>query len=226
MSLPGQSCDALEPLSAQLLQEAARNLYVPGKPVILADLQDNPGAGGTGDTTGVLAAMAEAGLQRSLLAVLFDPAAAAAAHEAGAGAELELALGGHVGGPGSRPFPAKVLVERLGSGQFVVMGSMYGGNPMNYGRMALLRLEQGPLVMVGSVNTQAADHAILHQLGIDPSSMDIIALKSGVHFRAAFDTLTSAILVVAEDGANPVDYSALPYKNLPRGVSKSPIVTQ
>jgi len=201
----------------------ARNLYVPGRPVVLADLQDNPGAGGTGDTTGVLAAMAEAGLQRSLLAVLFDPEAASAAHRAGVGAQLELVLGGHVGGPGSRPFPAKVRIERLGSGQFLGMGPMYGGNPMNYGRMALLQLEQGPLVLVGSVNTQAADHAILHHLDIDPSSMEIIALKSGVHFRAAFEPLASAVLVIVEDGANPADYSALPYKNLPYGIRKSPL---
>ena len=29
----------------------------PGTPVVLADTQDNPGAGGNGDTTGLLAAL-------------------------------------------------------------------------------------------------------------------------------------------------------------------------
>ena len=29
----------------------------PGAPVVLADTQDNPGAGGNGDTTGLLAAL-------------------------------------------------------------------------------------------------------------------------------------------------------------------------
>lgn len=202
--------------------ELARKLYQPGKPVILADLQDNPGAGGTGDTTGLLSAMAEAGLPRSILAVLYDPAAAAAAHRAGVGARLQLSLGGHAGGPGSVPFPVEVTVERLGTGKFLGLGPMYGGNPMNYGQMALLRLAQGPQVIVGSVNTQAADDAILRHVGVAPEEMEIVALKSGVHFRAAFQPLSSAVLVVEEDGANPASYMELPYSQIPPQMKRSP----
>ena len=99
---------------------------------------------------------------------------------------------------------------------------MYRGNPMNYGAMALLRLEQGPLVIVGSVNTQAGDVSILRHLSIDPAAMDIIALKSGVHFRAAFEPLASAVLVVKEDGANPADYSRLPYQHVPDTLDRMP----
>jgi microcystin degradation protein MlrC len=201
-------------LSAKEAIARARLSYKAGWPVILADLQDNPGAGGTGDTTGLLAALAQAGSRRSVLAVLYDPAAAAAAHEAGQGATLQLSLGGHVGGPGSKPFDAIVTVERLGSGQFVGTGPMYGGGPMYFGPMALLRLAEGPLVLVGSVNTQAADVAILQHVGIDPKEMEIIALKSGVHFRAAFQPLASEVLVVEEDGCNPASYQDLPYRNI------------
>lgn len=201
----------------------ARSFFPTGKPVILADLQDNPGAGGTGDTTGLLAALAEAGLRRSVLAVLYDPAAAAAAHEAGEGATFRLSLGGQVGGPGSVPFEATVTVERLGSGRFVGTGPMYGGGPMYFGRMASLRLAQGPLVVVGSVNTQAADEAILQNLGIDPRQMEIVALKSGVHFRAAFEPLASKVLIVREDGANPASYRGLPYRNIRLGLRLSPV---
>lgn len=200
----------------------ARKLHRSGRPVVLADLQDNPGAGGTGDTTGLLNAMADARLDRAVLAVLYDPAAAATAHALGTGASTRMALGGHVGGPGSTPFVANVTIEQLGSGQFAGTGPMYRGNPMNYGAMALLRLEQGPLVIVGSVNTQAGDVSILRHLSIDPAAMDIIALKSGVHFRAAFEPLASAVLVVKEDGANPADYSRLPYRHVPDTLDRMP----
>lgn len=201
----------------------ARAFFPTGRPVILADLQDNPGAGGTGDTTGLLVALAEAGLERSVLAVLYDPAAAAAAHAAGEGATLRLSLGGHVGGPGSVPFDAEARVERLGSGRFIGTGPMYGGGPMYFGPMASLRLAQGSLVVVGSVNTQAADEAILQHLEIDPRRMEIVALKSGVHFRAAFEPLASKILVVREDGANPASYSELPYRNIRSGLQLTPV---
>jgi microcystin degradation protein MlrC len=48
----------------------------PGRPAILADLQDNPGAGGTGDTTGLLKALIEKRVAGSVVAVLCDPAVA------------------------------------------------------------------------------------------------------------------------------------------------------
>lgn len=200
----------------------ASELYRPGFPVILADLQDNPGAGGTGDTTGLLRALIDAGMERAVLAVLYDPVAATLAHDCGAGRSTVFSLGGHVGGPGSTPVEARATVERLGDGQFAGSGPMYRGNPMNYGKMALLRLDSGPRVIVGSVNTQAADDAILRQMGVDVADMDVICLKSGVHFRAAFQPLASAILIVKEDGANPADYSGLPYVHLPVGVDRMP----
>ena len=59
-----------------------------GRPVVLADTQDNPGGGGTGDTTGLLAALIEARAEGAVLALLCDPGLAAAAHRAGVGATL------------------------------------------------------------------------------------------------------------------------------------------
>jgi microcystin degradation protein MlrC len=64
------------------------------KPVILADAQDNPGAGGTSDTTGLLEALVRNGARQAVIAVLYDPEVADMAHAAGVGAELETALGG------------------------------------------------------------------------------------------------------------------------------------
>jgi microcystin degradation protein MlrC len=183
-------------------------------PAILADIQDNPGTGGTGDTTGLLAALAEARVEASVLAILHDPAAAAAAHSAGLGARLDLALGGRMGGPGSIPYPCTVEVLALGDGKFVGTGPMYGGGPMNFGPMALLRLDEGPQVIVGSVNAQAADQSILRHLGIVPTDQAIIALKSGVHFRADFVPIASEVIVVEAPGANSADHTRWTYRHL------------
>src|SRR5574341_6682 len=65
-----------------------------GRPVVLADTQDNPGAGGNGDTTGLLAALIRHLPQDAVLGLLIDKDAAAKAHEAGQGATLEFSLGG------------------------------------------------------------------------------------------------------------------------------------
>ena len=68
------------------------------KPVVIADTQDNPGAGGDSNTTGMLHALLQQGAGRRFpgqvaLGLMYDPAAGRAAHEAGVGAEIELSLG-------------------------------------------------------------------------------------------------------------------------------------
>src|SRR5260221_1121807 len=64
------------------------------KPIIIADTQDNPGAGGDSDTTGMLRALVRNKAGRAAIGVIYDPASATAAHAAGVCATVTLALGG------------------------------------------------------------------------------------------------------------------------------------
>src|ERR1700726_345282 len=52
------------------------------KPIIIADTQDNPGAGGDSDTTGMLRALVRNHPKRAATGVIYDPASAKAAHAA------------------------------------------------------------------------------------------------------------------------------------------------
>ena len=56
------------------------------RPVVIADTQDNPGGGGDSDTTGMLRALVACNAEGAAMGLMVDPAAAAAAHAAGAGA--------------------------------------------------------------------------------------------------------------------------------------------
>jgi microcystin degradation protein MlrC len=193
-------------------------------PVILADTQDNPGGGGTGDTTGILAALLEAPGVSADLALLADPTAAAAAHAAGPGAVLhDLPLGGRHGPAGVVPIRRDWRVERLGSGRFTATGPMYRGNRMELGPMALLRADGTDVrVLVSTGRVQAADRAIFAHLGVDPARSAILVLKSSVHFRADFAPLAEAILVVEAPGQNVVDPATLPFRRLPEGLRRRP----
>src|SRR6185437_15451749 len=53
------------------------------KPIVLADVQDNPGAGGTSDTVGLLAALMRHKAKGAVIGMIVDEAAARAAVEAG-----------------------------------------------------------------------------------------------------------------------------------------------
>ncbi|MCH8997526.1 MAG: M81 family metallopeptidase [Proteobacteria bacterium] len=191
------------------------------RPVILADSQDNPGGGGNGDTVGLLEELVRQGAEDAVLAILYDPEAAAAAHGAGEGAELSLGLGAKSGLAGHRPLEATYRVERLGDGRMTGTGPFYKGARMELGAMALLRLG-GVRVVVASCKLQAADQSCFRHLGVEPAEQKILALKSSVHFRADFEPIAEDILVVAAPGPNPLDHNELTYKNLRPGVRVMP----
>ncbi|HXP76646.1 MAG TPA: M81 family metallopeptidase [Stellaceae bacterium] len=193
-----------------------------GKPIVLADTQDNPGAGGSSDTVGLLEALVRARAPETALAVMWDPASAAAAHAAGKGATVTLDLGGKSGAPGQRPFHGSFVVEALGTGEFQGTGPMYGGAHMKLGPMALLRIG-GVRVVTATRKVQAADQAIFRHLGVEPTTARILALKSSVHFRADFDPIAQDILVVKAPGAMLADPLDFPFKRLRPGIRLRPL---
>ena len=190
----------------------ARSLMGKGGPVILADVQDNPGAGGSSDTVGLLAHLLAADLPgKTALGVMCDPEAAAAAHEAGNGGSVKLSLGAKAGRFGERPIADVFEVRGLGNGRFRATGPFYGGCSMDLGPMACLRCK-GVDIVVSSRPQQAADQAMFRHVGVDPATCRLLALKSAVHFRADFGAIAQAVLITVSPGANPVDLRQLDYR--------------
>ncbi len=180
-----------------------------GAPVVLADTQDNPGAGGNGDTVGLLAAMLRARAPDSVSGLLIDPANAALAAQVGTGNQAAFALGSTSGVAGHEPLRARFKVLRLGDGKFTCTGPMFKGFRMNLGPMALLE-HDGVKVVLASRKCQAADQEMFRHLGVEPIRQRVIALKSSVHFRADFEPIAKAVLVVRAPGpalADPADFA-------------------
>jgi hypothetical protein len=134
----------------------ARERGAPGKPVVLADTQDNPGAGGNGDTTGVLRTLIEQKAQDAVLGLLIDAPSAQRAHEAGQGASVVFNLGGISKIPGDAPLSGEFTVERLADGRFTCTGPMFKGFRMTLGNMALLRSRAAPGCARGAGLAQGA----------------------------------------------------------------------
>lgn len=195
------------------------------KPVIIADAQDNPGAGASSDTTGLLDALVRGKAQGTVLALLDDSETALEAHELGAGAEFSAFLGGKSGQDGQYPFEGRFRVETLRNGEFTFTGDMFGGITANLGPMAVLRVLDTPAdvrVVVGSVRCQCLDQAIFRHVGIEPAEERIVAVKSSVHFRADFESMADKILVVEAPGAHPCRLDNITYQNLRPGVRLGP----
>src|SRR5713226_9459373 len=147
------------------------------KPIIIADTQDNPGAGGDSDTTGMLRALVRNGATKAAIGVIVDPESAQAAHAAGPGAVIRLALGGKSGIPGDAPYQETFIVERLSDGLFTAPGPYFGGSNMNLGPSASLRIGS-VRVVVGSSKAQLADQAMFRYVGIEPTEQSILVNKS------------------------------------------------
>jgi microcystin degradation protein MlrC len=204
------------------VREAMRLSAGSAKPVLIADTQDNPGAGGNSDTMGMLRALLDAGATRAALGVICDPAAAQAAHAAGAGAEIAIALGGKSGIAGDTPLEASFTVESLSGGHFTATGPFYGrGNPMNLGPSACLRVG-GVRVVAASRKAQLADQAMYRFVGIEPTEQAILVNKSSVHFRADFAPIAAEILICASPGPMPADPGRLRWKRLAPGTRIKP----
>jgi len=215
---PVYSADEAVRLALRIAANATR-------PVVIADTQDNPGAGGDSDTTGMLRALLalRAGhLPRgAALGVMVDPAAAQAAHRAGVGGEIELGLGGKSGIAGDAPLVARFRVEALADGHVECKGPFYRGARMELGLSACLEVE-GVRVVLASKKTQLADQALYRFVGIDPTAQAILVNKSSVHFRADFAPIAQQILVAAAPGPMIADPSRFAWTRLARGLRLKP----
>jgi len=200
----------------EAVARARRHDGRPGHPLVLADTQDNPGAGGNADTTTLLKALVAADLPGTLAGVIWDPDAAARAHAAGEGRSVELGLGARTAFPGETPLIGSYRVERLGNGRFTGTGPFYRGGRFELGPMALLALGNVRIV-VASRKQQAADQAMFRHVGAEPAASTVLMLKSSVHFRADFGAMAGEILLVRAPGPNPADPAELPFTRLPPG---------
>lgn len=191
-------------------------------PVVIADVQDNPGGGGSANTTDIVKELVAAGAGNTVVGILCDPDAAEAAHRAGEGARLDLALGGSSGPEGVTPLRGSFTVQRLGSGSFRATGDVARGADVALGPMALLRIG-GVEVVVSSRRMQAFDRAPFEHLGVDLPSRRIIVVKSSVHFRAEFEPLAEEVLLIAAPGLVPESNIDLPYRRLRDGLRLRPL---
>ncbi|MBR0695203.1 M81 family metallopeptidase [Bradyrhizobium lablabi] len=191
------------------------------RPIVIADTQDNPGAGGDSDTTGMLRALVRNNAVRAATGVIYDPQSAKTAYAAGVGAIVTLDLGGKSGISGDAPYRETFVVEKLSDGRFVAPGPYYGGRDMDMGPSACLRIG-GVRVVVGSYKAQLADQSMYRYVGIEPMEQAILVNKSSVHFRADFEPIAEKLLICAAPGAMPADTASLPWKHLRPGIRIKP----
>lgn len=169
--------------------EAVRLAREAREPVIFSDSGDNPGGGGSGRTTELLAALIADGAEDVLYGSFYDPELAAEAHTLGQGAVFTARFNRSAGNQPweqwDRPLEALATVEALHEGDVTGRLGIFAGRRMKLGHCALLAIG-GIRVVVISDRTQTADPMFFEMFGLDIARARAVAVKSRGHFRAGF----------------------------------------
>jgi microcystin degradation protein MlrC len=191
-------------------------------PLLLADVADNPGGGGRGNTTWLLRALVEADAQGVVIGVFNDAALAAEAHRLGVGAVFEARFNRGEDSPFSPPYDATATVLALTDGVYTGRRGVAKGVRSSMGPSALLRIggTDGVRVAVISNRQQCMDPMQLELFGVDIAAARTVVLKSRGHFRAGFDEFFTPdrILEVDCPGLTSPSLASFEWTRLPRPV--------
>lgn len=194
-------------------------LAQPGVGVVLvADGADNPGGGGLEDSVALLGALIDANIDKVAFGMICDPVTLQACIAAGAGKTLPVQLGGKNGGAFQGPLALRARVLSIQPGQFTFTGPMSHGIALDIGPTAVLRVG-GIDIVVAASRHQVLDPGFFTHAGLDPTSYDLVVVKSAQHFRAAFGPMARQILVIdSGDGLTSFDLRSFGHKNVRRPV--------
>jgi microcystin degradation protein MlrC len=187
--------------------------------LIFADVADNPGGGGRGNTMFILEAFLVAGVRDALVGVIYDPALAARAHALGTGARFEAQFNTDPENAFSRPLSASATVQVLHPGPVRGRRGIFAGGMVDLGPSAALDLG-GVVVVVISQRVQCADPAFLEAFGLDIAAARVVVVKSRGHFRGGFDEFFAHAQVIEVDapGLTSPLLRHVAWRQLPRPV--------
>lgn len=196
----------------------ARALAAPAGPIAVIDSADHTGAGGIGDTPGLLAALIAARPTRPCaFAFLHDPDLVARARDVGIGGRLRARLGGRLTELFGPPVEIEAKVGHLSDGRFNNTGPIYNGLAVDLGGCARLDLVDLPIaVMVTGVCQDTTDPNFYAVGGIDLERLAVLAVKAKNQFRASFANTFRDMIDIDSPGPAAYDFSRFPFRRAPR----------
>jgi microcystin degradation protein MlrC len=184
-----------------------------------ADVADNPGGGGRGNTMYLLRAFAEAGVKGALIGIIYDPPLAAEAHQHGLHYNFKARFNRDETANFSELWSAPARVAALTDGNCVGRRGIYAGTRLALGPCAALAIG-GITVVVVSHRVQCADPIFFEMMGLDIGKARVVAVKSRGHFRGGFDEFFGPEQIVEVDlpGLTSPMLSRFNWTRLPRPV--------
>jgi microcystin degradation protein MlrC len=188
------------------------------RPMVLADYADNPGGGAYGDSTALLQALLDAGIQNVCFGPMVDAEVVQQLSQHSIGERVTIALGGKTDARfGGAPLAVTCTLRLLSDGNYTGSGAIIGGLERSWGPTAVIEVD-GVEILVTTQRTQILDLEQFKAFGIEPEKKRVIALKSMQHFRAEFEPIAGKVIVCDSGALCTMDYARLPFEHLPRPI--------
>lgn len=195
----------------------AQAMQSQASPVVLADISDNPGGGGLGDDVEILRELLNQRCSDAVVGPIWDPQAAQVCHQGGLGTQVTLNVGSCGGESQVKSVTLTGRVTYLGNGDFTYRGPMCTGTRSTMGSCAVVDAA-GIKVLISAGRLQNLDPEIFRCVGIEPTRHHIVAVKSSIHFRAAYEPLASKIIEVDAPGLVSPDMHRFTFRKVRRPI--------
>lgn len=199
-----------EELTAKLDEQQSR-------PVLVSEAYDSPSGGATGDHSGLLRTVLPHAHRLKGCLFLIDPEAAAQATNAGAGAQVEMELGGKIDPRFSSPVSVRATVLHSSNGEFCFKGPAFHGLSVSMGRTATVAIS-GISVVIGTRAVFVIDPELYRSQGVEPAEQDFVGVKSPTLFRPAYKPVSENVVHFDMPGPCRGKLSLMPYRGINRPI--------
>ena len=207
-----------EPFAGKILpktKEGVKRAIAAGRagktPVVIADHSDR-----TGDSTHILKELIDQGAENFCVITIADEGAIEEISEkAKVGEKVTQRVGGYSTEWSGEPVEITGTLEFLGECIFTMTGPMSKGATRNIGKTAVLGFGKNNHLVISPHLHQVLDDAPFAALGLDLKDLDIISIKSRVHFRAFYNDVAGEIIEIDAPGLGPADVTQHTFENAP-----------
>ncbi len=186
-------------------------LATEGGPIILGDGADNAGGGAPSDSSYILEAILERGINDVAVGIIWDPMAVKLAIRAGEGAQIDLRFCGKTCALSGNPIDLNVTVKRIVRDAT----QTFSGFSLPIGDAVAISSGSVDIVL-SAIRGQVLGIDAFTQFGIDLAAKKIVVVKSMHHFYDAFGPIARKVIYVDAPGVVASDLNSLPFRKIRR----------
>ena len=171
-------------------------------PLIISDSADNPTAGASQDTTRFLRLMTESGLENAVYTCVADPEAYEKCKSHKIGDEIDISIGGRYSKKEEERYDLKVKLlnlARSGNTEYAVLQA------------------NGVIFTISEKRCATYKPETLRDLGLEPTSLNIIGIKAG-YLSPEYMEIGKYNILALTEGDTALELTNLPYEKTPRPI--------